>query len=76
MTEGTDAIGNVITFVLAMFALGGYVSAVLVWRRVSMAMVPACLVTCIYLMFFPLGTLVGVIILTQLLAADTRKYLA
>ena len=75
-TENVDATGKALTMYLACLAVGGYVSAVLVWKRIPLAVVPAVIVAVFYIIFVPLGTIVGVIIFTKLFAEDTRRYLA
>ncbi len=74
-TEKVDALGEQFTMFLALVAFGGYASAVMIWKRVRLAIIPALLVSTVYLMFFPIGTVVAVIVFLKLFDADSRRYL-
>lgn len=71
-----DAITIAITAYWACLAVGGYISGILIWQRVSFATVPAAIIAVAYALFFPIGTLIGGIILLKLFDKDTRAYLA
>ncbi len=60
----------------AFLAIGGYISAAMIWKRNAFGIVPAVIVSLFYLVFFPLGTIIAIIVFIKLFAEDTRDYLA
>lgn len=75
-TKDIDSVGQWITAYFSCLAIGGYISAILVWQRVPFAIVPATLIAGCYGLFAPLGTLIAVFIFIALFNGDTRQYLA
>jgi hypothetical protein len=73
--EKLDAIGTGLLAYMAVLAVGGLVSAVLLWKRVPLARLPAACCAVGFLLFVPLGTIVGAIILSTLFTEETERYL-
>ncbi len=76
VTDKVDPMGQAITACLAVLAIGGYVGAVSVRLRVRGAMPIVIVLLLPYLLFVPLGTILGVVALRYLIDPATKEYLA
>lgn len=75
-TGDLDAVGRGITYYLLSLGIGGFIGSALLWSRVPGSKFFAMFISVFYLIFFPLGTIVGVIIFRGLLSTEMAHYLA